>query len=196
MLRHGFRRQAAGVAAVVLLAGCAPGDQEVATDIADASSSTGTGGRTTSEDDPDDAPSSGPAGSGQPDTPSTRDDLGDGRCSGRVAGDRHDGDVVVPAGARCRLSGVVVRGSLEVGEAAVLVATGARLSGDLSAERHRAVSLRGTRIGGDLELERGAEVVLRGVRVEGDLECEDNRPPPDVSGTRVEGEREGQCAEP
>jgi hypothetical protein len=81
-------------------------------------------------------------------------------------------NVEVPAGMACRLTGTIVRGSVQVAPGGILLAGSAvqvagSVQGDMAA--HVQVTGTGSRIGGNYELEGGGSATLTGVQVGGDV---------------------------
>lgn len=64
-------------------------------------------------------------------------------CRGGIGPVAVDGDVRVPAGARCVFTRTRVEGNVAVGRGATLVARGAIVDGNVQAVRHRAVAVVG-----------------------------------------------------
>jgi hypothetical protein len=146
----------------------------------------------------------------------------DRRCAGTIGAASIDGDVVVPQGATCTLTGTRVDGNVKVYGNAKLVAKGVRVGGSIQAENHRNVQVlprwsNGTAsrsvvdgsiqlkqggggrlisawVGSDIQLfsNDGAFEVRRNF-VKGNLQCKSNQPRPVGGGNVVQGNKEDQC---
>lgn len=142
----------------------------------------------------------------------------DTTCRGTIAAVSLDGNVIVPAGATCRLLGTRVDGNVEVESGAVLKARGVRVGGSIQAENHERVVVRSldgksshvegsiqvvqggggriakARVGSDIQLftNDGAFVVVAN-RVDGNLQCKSNTPAPTGGSNVVQGNKEDQC---
>jgi len=146
----------------------------------------------------------------------------DRRCAGTIKAVSIDDNVVVPAGATCRLLGTRVDGNVVVNRNATLVARGVRVGGNIQAENHERVVVRPrtvddrtirSRVGGSIQLvQGGGGRLLRNVvdsdiqlfsndgrfevrrnRVGGNLQCKSNDPRPVGGGNVVQGNKEDQC---
>jgi hypothetical protein len=81
-------------------------------------------------------------------------------------------NVQVPAGMACRLTGTIVRGSVQVAPGGILLAGSAvNIAGDVQGDAAAHVQVTGTasRIGGNYELEGGGSGTLTGAQVAGDV---------------------------
>jgi hypothetical protein len=80
-------------------------------------------------------------------------------------------NVEVPAGAACRLTGTIVRGSVQVQPGGILVASAVQVTGSVQGDEAAHVQVTGTtsRIGGNVELEGGSGATLTGIQVGGDV---------------------------
>ena len=135
-------------------------------------------------------------------------------CRGSIGASTLD-NVRVPAGATCRLTGTILKGTLKVEGGATLYASGIRVNGNVQSEGHWYVRIHDSRIGGSIQLKQGGALDLRrdvvsgdiqlftntsgtkyvyGNRVDGNLQCKENRPAPVGSGNVVQGNKEDQCA--
>jgi hypothetical protein len=146
----------------------------------------------------------------------------DRRCTGTIGAASIDGDVVVPQGATCTLTGTRVDGNVKVNRNARLVAKGVRVGGSIQAENHRNVQVLprwndGTisrsvvdgsiqlkqggggriisaRVGSDIQLfSNNAAFEVRRNSVDGNLQCKSNQPRPFGGGNVVQGNKEDQC---
>jgi hypothetical protein len=80
-------------------------------------------------------------------------------------------NVEVPAGAACRLTGTIVRGSVQVQPGGILLAGGVQVAGSVQGDLATHVQVTGTasRVIGNVELEGGGSTTLQGVQVGGDV---------------------------
>lgn len=146
----------------------------------------------------------------------------DRRCSGIIRAVSIDGNVIVPAGATCRLLGTRVDGNIHVKSNATLIARGVKVGGSVQAENHHRVVIRArwadgtvkpSRIDGSIQLKQGGGGLLarnivgsdiqlfsndglftvRGNRVNGNLQCKSNDPKPRGGNNVVQGNKEDQC---
>ena len=120
-------------------------------------------------------------------------------------------NVEVPAGQTCRLNGTIVRGSVQVGPGAILLAGAAvQVAGSVQGDQAAHVQVTGTasRVTGNFELEGGGSAALTGaqvggnvfvngladavsiknVRVAGGVQFTDNLGGGDISGNRIAGD--------
>lgn len=111
-------------------------------------------------------------------------------CANRRAGVITVDNVEVPAGMVCRLNGTIVRGSVQVGPGAVLLAgTGVQIAGSVQGDQAAHVQVTGTtsRVGGNAEFEGGGSATLTGIQVGGDIFVNGLVDPVSVRNTRVAG---------
>jgi hypothetical protein len=136
-------------------------------------------------------------------------------CRGAIGARSIDGDVRVPSGATCRLTGTQIDDNVKVYRGATLIAIRVRVGGNIQAENARTVRVRRSRVGGNVQLKQGRRgdiavtdnrvgadvqlfsnvgpsVVARNV-IGGNLQCKSNRPRPTGGANRVEGNKEDQC---
>lgn len=94
-------------------------------------------------------------------------------CRNQQLGAIRADNVVVPAGATCRLSGTHLNGSLEVGQGAQLDARGVIAAGNLVAEGAAAVMLGGaSRVAGSVQIKQGGAASVLGAQIGGDLQLD------------------------
>jgi hypothetical protein len=146
----------------------------------------------------------------------------DRRCAGAIKAVSLDDNVVVPAGATCRLLGTRIDGNVIVNRDATLLARGVKVGGNIQAENHERVVVRPrtvddrtirSRVGGSIQLVAGGggrllrnivdsdiqlfgndgRFEVRRNRVDGNLQCKGNDPRPVGGGNVVEGDKEDQC---
>ncbi|HEX2174403.1 MAG TPA: hypothetical protein VHG70_00710 [Nocardioidaceae bacterium] len=108
----------------------------------------------------------------------------DRRCTGTIRTVQIDGDVNVPAGARCTLIGTRIDGNVKVYRNARLVARGAKVGGNIQADNHRRVEilprrlangrLSLTTVGGSIQLKQGGGGEVRRTRTNGDIQLFSN----------------------
>jgi hypothetical protein len=120
-------------------------------------------------------------------------------CRGTIGKVKIDGNVIVPAGATCKLNGTRVDGNVEVRGNARLYASGVRVDGNVQSQGFRVVHVtQRSYVDGDIQLENGrsggnarilastidgnlqvkqnrARLVIRGDVVRGDLQAFQNR---------------------
>jgi hypothetical protein len=108
---------------------------------------------------------------------------GDRRCTGTLGAGYVDGNVIVPAGATCRLRGTRIDGNVLVRRGAFLVAYGVKVDGNIQAEHHRRVVVTTrtvndvvvrSRIGGDIQLFDGGSAEVRRAIIGGNLQVKSN----------------------
>jgi hypothetical protein len=92
-------------------------------------------------------------------------------CRNQTVGAVALDNVEVPAGAACRLTGTVVRGSVQVAPGGILLSSGINVAGSVQGDQAAHVQVTGTtaRIAGNVELEGGGSTTLTGIRVTGDV---------------------------
>jgi hypothetical protein len=80
-------------------------------------------------------------------------------------------NVQVPAGMACRLTGTIVRGSVDVQPGGILIASAVQVAGSVQGSDAAHVQVTGTtsRVTGNVELEGGTSGTLTGVQVGGDV---------------------------
>jgi hypothetical protein len=96
----------------------------------------------------------------------------------------------VPAGQACRLTGTIVRGSVQVAPGGILLAGGAlQVAGDVQGDQAAHVQVTGTtsRISGNFELEGGGSATLTGALVGGDVFVNGLSDVVSIKNTRVSG---------
>lgn len=107
----------------------------------------------------------------------------DRRCTGTIGAVHIDGNVIVPAGATCRLIRTRVDDNVFVRDGAVLVARGVRVGGNIQATEHRRVlvaprkvddTVVRSRVGGDIQLFDGVRGRVRRAVVGGNLQVKQN----------------------
>ena len=107
----------------------------------------------------------------------------DRRCAGTIGARALDGNVIVPAGATCRLIGTRVDDNVFVKANARLLAWGVRIGGNIQAENHQLVRVvrRGvggrylrSRVGGDIQLFSGRFSEIRRAVIGGNLQSKEN----------------------
>jgi hypothetical protein len=82
----------------------------------------------------------------------------------------------VPDGARCRLHGTLVKGTIKVESRARLVATDVRVIGNVQAENAAKVIVReGSRVGGSVQIVQGGAAKVVASRVDGDILFDEQR---------------------
>lgn len=139
----------------------------------------------------------------------------DRTCRGSIGAVNVDGNVIVPSGASCTLSGTEVEGNVKVGSNATLSVNNAVIDGDIQSEGHRLVAVSNTSVEGNIQLEQGGAITLSGNRVDGDIQlfgnrsgakvlnnnrvegniqCKSNSPAPTGTGNTADGNLEDQCA--
>ena len=85
------------------------------------------------------------------------------------------GSLRVPDGARCRLKGTRVEGTLVVERGAILDASRIDVIGNVQAENARLVRVAASTIGQSVQLKQGGGASVTGSRIDGDLQLESNR---------------------
>jgi hypothetical protein len=109
-------------------------------------------------------------------------------CTGSI-GARTLDNVRVPQGARCVLTGTVVKGTISVGRDAVLIARGVRVVGNVQAENAaKVVVKRSSRIGGSVQVDDSGRARVVESRVNGSVQLVDNRRLIEVRRTVVGGD--------
>jgi hypothetical protein len=80
-------------------------------------------------------------------------------------------NVEVPAGMACRLTGTIVRGSVQVQPGGILLASGVQVAGSVQGDLATHVQVTGTasRVTGNIELEGGGSAALQGLQTGGDI---------------------------
>jgi hypothetical protein len=81
----------------------------------------------------------------------------------------------VPQGAKCKLNGTRLNGTITVQRGAVLVANGVRVNGNIHGENARKVIVRGSRVGGSIQVKQGGGATVSGSRVTHDIQFDSNR---------------------
>jgi hypothetical protein len=81
----------------------------------------------------------------------------------------------VPQGAKCKLNGTRLNGTITVQRGAVLVANGVRVNGNIQGENARNVIVRRSRVGGGIQLKQGGGATVSGTRVTHDIQFDSNR---------------------
>jgi hypothetical protein len=108
----------------------------------------------------------------------------DRRCTGVIRAVHVDGNVIVPAGARCQLRGTRVDDNVFVRKGSVLEAFGVRVGGNIQATQHRRVLVTTrtvndvvvrSRVGGDIQLFDGVRGEVRRTVIGGNLQVKQNR---------------------
>ncbi len=95
-------------------------------------------------------------------------------CRGTI-GARTVDNLRVPAGATCTLNGTYVKGTIKVGNNAVLKAYGVRVVGNVQAEGARKVIVaNGSRVGGSVQVVQGGIATVSGSRINGNILFDDN----------------------
>ncbi|WP_252976268.1 hypothetical protein [Janibacter melonis] len=111
----------------------------------------------------------------------------DRTCSGTITGRTIGDDVVVPAGATCKLTKSVVKGNVVVPRRD-LQGWQNSIDGNIQSEGHRYVRNTWGRVDGDVQLEGGSMHHLRGLTVDGNIQLEGNRSTQNVIRNRVKGD--------
>jgi hypothetical protein len=99
-------------------------------------------------------------------------------------------NVQVPAGQACRLTGTIVRGSVQVAPGGILLAGGAvQVAGDVQGDQAAHVQVTGSasRVTGNFELEGGGSGTLTGAQVGGDVVVNGLADAVSIKNTRVIG---------
>ena len=105
-------------------------------------------------------------------------------------------DVRVPAGASCTLAGTRVNGNVIVSRDGSLLASGARIDGNVQAEDARRVMTEsGTVVVGDIQVKRRAEARLMNTIVDGNVQVEEAGASLIMDDTRVRGDVQVKEAE-
>ena len=127
----------------------------------------------------------------------------DRRCTGTIGAVHIDGNVIVPAGATCRLIRTRVDDNVFVRDGAVLVARGVRVGGNIQATEHRRVlvaprkvddTVVRSRVGGDIQLFDNFDLLtLNNNKIGGNLQCKENFEDPTGANNKVKGNAEDQC---
>ena len=77
-------------------------------------------------------------------------------CRGSIGSEHIDGDVRVPAGARCKLNGTRVDGNIKLQARASLQARQVQVDGNVEGENHAHASIAGGSVGGNIQLKQAA----------------------------------------
>lgn len=139
----------------------------------------------------------------------------DRTCRGSIGATHVDGNVIVPSGASCTLSGTSIDGNVELGSNATLSANNVTVGGNIQSQGHRSVAVSNSRVEGNIQLEQGGAITLSANRVDGDIQlfsnrsgakvlnnnrvggniqCKSNTPAPTGTGNTADGNLEDQCA--
>jgi hypothetical protein len=114
---------------------------------------------------------------------------GDRVCRGTLGAATIDSNVRVPGGAMCTLTGTYVKGNVNVGTNATLVAARVRVDGNVQAQRARRVVVRnGSRINGDVQADRGRAVSVLASTIDGNIQLKTNAGPIVVNRNTVGGD--------
>jgi hypothetical protein len=101
--------------------------------------------------------------------------LGEERSCRGTLGRMSLDNVQVPQGARCRLNGTRLNGTITVQRGATLVANGVRVVGNIQGENARNVVVRRSRVGGSIQIKQGGGATIAGTRVTHDVQLDANR---------------------
>lgn len=89
-------------------------------------------------------------------------------CDGRLRSVTVEG-LRVPEGARCRLDGTRIEGTIEVEPGGSLEAREIAVTGDIQAEGAPWFELAGSTVEGSVRVLKGSKVIVTGTRIQGDL---------------------------
>lgn len=96
--------------------------------------------------------------------------------------------VIVPAGARCTLSGTRLIGSVLVGANASLAATDISVNGSVQGEGAQSIAVMGrSSIGGSVQIRQGISASISGAQITGNLQFDAQRGPISATANRVNG---------
>lgn len=110
-------------------------------------------------------------------------------CRTSVGARTIDGDVNVPKGARCNLTGTKVKGNVFVRSGATLVADKAWIDGNVQAKYHRNVVVRNSStVKGDVQLTSGRYSTITRSRIDGNIQSKHNRARQYATHNRVDGD--------
>ena len=100
---------------------------------------------------------------------------GDWTCSGSLKDITVD-NLRVPQGATCTLLGTYVKGTINVGTNATLLASNVWVIGNVQSENANQVEVvSGSAVGGNIQIKQGGGAHIASVRIKGDLQFEENR---------------------
>ena len=100
---------------------------------------------------------------------------GDWTCTGSLKDITVD-NLRVPQGATCTLLGTYVKGTINVGTNATLLASNVWVIGNVQSENAAQVEvLSGSTVGGNIQIKQGGGAHIASVRIKGDLQFEENR---------------------
>jgi putative cell wall-binding protein len=122
--------------------------------------------------------------------------LADQTCRGTIGAESIDDNIDVPDAATCRLVGTQVGGNVIVGTGSTLVATGARVDGNVQLESNGgALRVTGNDVEGDVQaFSNAGGVAISDNTIGGNLQCKSNDPAPTGGDNIVGGNAEDQCA--
>lgn len=109
-------------------------------------------------------------------------------CANLSLGPQTYGNVFVPAGARCLLSGTRLTGNLELGSGASVDIDAAFIDGNLKGSEAGQVQVSGGQIKGSVQFDRGQSVLLSGTRLNGSAQLKDNSGALWLQGLRLDGD--------
>lgn len=121
----------------------------------------------------------------------------DRRCSGTIGARSIDGNVIVPSGRTCRLSGTRVDDNVFVRANARLIARGVRIGANIQAKDHQLVKVLRrkvngrfvrSRIGGDIQLTSGRFSEIRRAVIGGNLQSKQNNRQQYAVRNRIDGD--------
>jgi cytoskeletal protein CcmA (bactofilin family) len=109
------------------------------------------------------------------------------KCTGTLNGITVD-NLKVPKNATCTLNGTFVKGTIKVGDNAILVARGVRVIGNVQAENAKSVRINASsRIGGSVQVKQGEAASVTGSKITGDIQYFSNDAALTASDNRVGG---------
>ena len=108
-------------------------------------------------------------------------------CQNLSLGAHTYNNVVVPAGARCLLTGTRLIGNLELQVGASVDTVNAVIDGNLSADRSGPVQVYDGQFNGSIQVRRGQSVVVFGTRLNGSVQLDDNIGPLWLQSLRLDG---------
>jgi|GEM_PF-2994313 hypothetical protein len=174
-LAHAFARLSTVTATAALLAACGGGGDDAAAALADRADSL-------------EAPTA--AATSIITLPPVREleDGGTTTCANGSIGAVIIDTVFVPDGTTCQLEDTQLRGSIQVGSRATLLANRVRVVGNLQAEGSRLVRVYpGSRFGGSVQVKQGRAMHVAGSRITGDLQVDAMTAAVSARGNRLGG---------